>query len=183
MPSICECYPFWSSRTVKNCWKHSDLAVAYITCPKICGFLGIRQLYQKFHNVISASVWCFVPFSETWIMVLILQIGQSNFRVSIIMNNSVLAVDTVTSEPFFKSHSTHNIIIGHRIKTVESTLDSLLGPNTGLIIGCNSCSWVALPVQNILIFETPRLENKWIYIFRFSELILHGFLIKEEALW
>jgi len=52
------------------------------------------------------------------------------------MNCSVSTVDTVTSPPFLESHGTHNIIIGHRIKTVESGLDSLFWSDTGLIICC-----------------------------------------------
>ncbi len=130
--------------------------IADISCPKILSFLCIRQLYQKFHNVISASIWCFIPFSEAWIMILVFQICQSNFRVSIIMNSSVIAINTVTSPPFLESHSAHNIIIRHRIKTVESALYSLFWSDTGLIIGSNTCSWITLPIHDILIFETPR---------------------------
>ena len=168
---------------IKNSGEHSDFIVAHISHPEVLGFLRIWQLHQKSHYVISTCIWCLIPFSETWIMVLVFHVRQTAIRASIVLCCSVMTVSVVASEPFLKSHCAHNVVIGHWVKTVESWFDFLLWTDTALECCCDSCVSESSPVHDLLLFKPPWLEKQCVNIIRFDELIFHWSLVKEEHLW
>ena len=178
--SISDSFWFWWG--VVNCWEHSDFTVTNVSLPEVLGFFGIWKFHQESHDVISTSIWCFIPFSETWVMILVFHVGQTAFRASVILSGSVISVSMVASEPFFKSHGTHDIIIGHGVKTVECAFDFLFRTNTALEGSGDSSVCEAVPVHDLFFFETPWLEQQCIDIIRFDKFILHWSFIEEENL-
>ncbi len=182
LSSICVSDPFRGIRWVVNGWEHSHFTVANVSDPEILSFLCKWKFHQKLHDVIGAGVWSFVPFSKAWVMVFVLHVCQSAVWASIILSGSVMTVGAVASEPFLESHCTHDVVIGHWVKTVKCTFYFLLGADTALEGSCNTCVRKASPVHDFFFFKTPWLEKKSVDIVGFNKLIPHWSFVKEEDL-
>ena len=115
-------------------------------------------------------------------MVFIFHIGQSGLRTSIVVNSSVISVSAVTSEPFLESHSAHDVVIGHGVKTVECALYFLFRSDTGLEAGCDSGVGEAFPIHDLFLFEAPRFKEKGEDIVGLDELVFHGSFVEEKDL-
>ena len=83
-------------------------------------------------DVIGACVTSLVVFSKAWIVFVLFQISQTNFGISIEIFFSLVVVCHIASEPFIKSHSAHDVVIGHRVKTVKCVLYFLFWSYSGL---------------------------------------------------
>ncbi len=169
-------------RWVIDGWEHSNFSVADIALPEVLSFFCVRKFHQESHNVISACIWSFIPFSEAWVMILVLHVGQAVLGTSIILSGSVVTVGMIASEPFFESHSTHDVVIGHWIKTVECALNFLLWTNTGLEGSGDSSMSESVPVHDFFFFKSPRLEKKSVDIIGLDKLVFHWPLVEEENL-
>lgn len=90
-------------------------------------FLVVRQLHQKVENVVSTCVPGFVVLPEARVVVVLLHVSETNFGVPVEIGLSLVTVNHVTSEPLIESHSAHDVVIGHGVKTIESSLDFLFG--------------------------------------------------------
>ncbi len=155
--SICDSFRLWW--WIIYSWEQTNFIIADIPLPEVLCFFGIGQLHQKSHNVIWASVWGLIPLSKAWIMVFILHVRQSTLWASIIVSSSIIPICVITSEPFLEPHGTHDIIIRHRVETVECALDFLFRSDTSLE-GCrHSCVSEPVPIHNLLLLETPRLKQ------------------------
>lgn len=103
---------------------------------------------------------------------MILHINKTVFRIPIVVFSPVLIINTIAFEPFLESHGTHNVIIRHRIKTIECELNFLFWSKTSLEGIGSSSFWKSFPFHNLIIFKAPRLISKCINIFGFQELIV-----------
>lgn len=119
----------------------------------------ISKLNQKLKNVISTCILSFVVFSETRVMIFLFHIGKTNLGASIEMFCSLITVNSITSVPFVESHSAHDIVIRHRVKTVKGILDLLLGTDSGLEASSTSSRSIAIPVHDLFFIITPRFEK------------------------
>lgn len=71
------------------------------------------------------------------------------------MDCSVVSVRMVASEPFFKSHGTHDVVIGHRVETVECGLYFLLWPDPSLEGNGDTRVGESSPVHDLFLLKTP----------------------------
>ena len=115
-------------------------------------------------------------------MVFVFHVSQSDLRTSIVVNSSVISVSAVASEPFLESHSAHNVVIGHGVKTVECGLYFLFRSDTGLEAGCDSGVSEASPIHDLFLFETPWFKEKGEDIVGLDEFIFHGSFVEEKDL-
>ena len=164
---------FRSIWSVKDRREHSDFTVADISLPEVLGLLSIRQLHQELHNVIGTSIRSLIPFSETWVMVLVLHVGQSTVWAPIVLSGSVMSVSAVASKPLLESHCAHNVVIWHRVKTVECAFHLLLWTDTALESSSHSSVSESSPFHDLLFFKPPWLEKQCVNIIGLHELIFH----------
>lgn len=114
---------------------------------------------------------CFIILSEARVMITFFHVANTYIGVPIEVFFSFVAVDGIASEPFVKSECAHNIVIGHRVETIEGVLHFLFGANAGLEIGGGTCGRVALPVHDLFFLEAPWFVDKGIILFGLDELI------------
>ena len=180
--SICICDVLRSVGSIEGRGERVDFDVADVLDEEIMSFFVIGELDQKVQDVVSTCVSGFVVLSEAGVVVTDLHVGQSLVGITVISRSPFVAMNHVASEPFLEPHRAHDIVIGHRVKTVESALNLLLGAQARLERGRGSGHRVALPVHELILLESPRFKCQHINVFGLDELIFQIAFVKEEDL-
>ena len=155
--SIGICNSFWVVWPIEYCWEWHYFIVGMILLEKSCSPLSVWQLNQELQDTVRASISCFIILSETRVVFMIFHIDKTMFWISIETPYPFLVECAVAFKPFLKSHSAHDIVIGHRIETIEGLFDFLLGTKTNLKWVSHPCFGHAIEIHKLIILEAPRL--------------------------